>query len=83
MTTVWVVVLIGIIVYCMAWYAMGYAALEIISAVEASVTVEPQWDSVITLLKAAVAWHPIISLAGWLAWGFVCSMRRDVRTYEV
>ena len=82
-TTVWVVVLIGIVIYCMAWYSMGYAIMEVIVATEASVTFEPPWNSVIPLLKIVVAWHPIISLAGWLAWGFACSMKRDVRTYEV
>lgn len=80
---VWALVFLAIIFYAMAWYVFGWVIMEYISAVEAAYTFQPPLDSVVSLIKNVIAWHPIIALLGWILWGFLNSMRRDIRTYEV
>lgn len=79
---VWAMVFLAIIVYASVWFMFGYMVMEIISAIEASYTFTSPLAETVTLLKYVIAWHPIIAMFGWILWGFLNSMRRDVRTYE-
>jgi hypothetical protein len=76
-------VFLGMVIYALAWFTLGSVTMTIIESIEASFSFGGNWDSVVELVKNIVLWHPIISLFGWILWGFLNSMRRDVRTWEV
>lgn len=80
---VWVMVFIAIVVYAMAWFTIGSVAMTFINACLNSFDFGSPWTAVVELIKNIILWHPIISLFGWILWGFLNSMRRDVRTWEV
>lgn len=75
-------VLTGMVIYAFAWFLNLWWLWTFIEAFENSITVDPPFDSVITLLKNVIAMHPLFAMFGWLIWGYINSMRRDVRTYE-
>lgn len=79
---VWAVVLMALVVYSIAWFTLGWAAMEVIDAVEASYTFEEPAANTVTLMKTVIAWHPIIVVFGWILYGYVNSQRRDPRIYE-
>jgi len=80
---VWALVFIGIVVYAFVWFSQIWWLWLFIEAFEDAVTLDPAAQSVVEILKAVIAYHPLIAVFGWLLWGFLNSMRRDVRTYEV
>lgn len=79
---VWAMVFGAIVVYSFAWFSMGSMVMTFIDAITGAFTFDARWDSVVQLIKNVILWHPIISLFGWVLWGFLNSMRRDVRTWE-
>ena len=80
---VWTLVLLGMVLYAMAWFTLGSVAMTFIDAVLLSFNFAAPWDSVVEIAKNVILWHPIISLFGWILWGFLNSMRRDVRTWKI
>lgn len=78
---VWSMVFIGIILYAMTWFMFGRIAMEVITAIESTYTFLPPWDSAVAVLKAVIAYHPIIAMIGWIIWGFLNSARREPRAY--
>lgn len=79
---IWVMVLIAIIFYSIAWYAFGGVGLMVIAALENSFNLAAPFDTISTFCKNVIYWHPVISLLGWLLWGFYNSIRRDTTFYE-
>ncbi len=80
---VWATVFAGIVVYAMAWFILGSAAMSYIDAVTEQFTFGDQWNNIVDTIKQVILWHPIISLAGWILYGFINSMKRDVDTWRV
>jgi len=80
---VWSMVFIGLIIYALIWFTFGAVAMTYIDAISDNFTFDPPWDNVVTLSRNVILWHPVISMFGWILWGFLNSMRRDVRTWEV
>ena len=79
---IWVMVLLAIVFYAFAWYSFGGVALQVITALENALSLEAPFDTVSTFVKNVIYWHPVISLLGWLLWGFFNSLKRDVRYFE-
>lgn len=79
---VWSLVFIGIIIYALVWFVFGAVAMTYIEAISESFSFDSPWDNVVTLITNVVLWHPIIAMFGWLVWGFLNSMRRDVTTWQ-
>jgi len=79
---VWSLVFIGIIIYSLVWFVFGAVAMTYIEAISDSFSFDAPWSSVITLVTNVILWHPVIAMFGWILWGFLNSMRRDVRTWE-
>lgn len=80
---VWTMVFLGIVLYAIAWFTLGTAAMAVISAIEGSYTFAAPWSSVVDQIKKVILWHPIFAMIGWLLWGFLNSMKREVRTWQV
>lgn len=82
---VWAMVFMGIVIYAMFWFLFGNTALAMIDAMETQFTYlnEPPYSNVVDWLFIVIEWHPIIAMFGWLLWGFLNSMRRDVRKWEI
>jgi len=80
---VWSIVFIAIVLYALVWFVCGYFIMEFIEAIEAAYTFQPPLDSTVDIVKSVVAWHPIIALFGWILWGFLNSLRRDVKSFEM
>lgn len=79
---VWSMVFLGMIIYALVWFMLGSVTMTIIEAMESAFTFSGNWDYVVDLIKNIILWHPIISIFGWILWGFLNSMRRDVR-YDI
>ena len=79
---VWAMVFMGIVIYSMFWFIFGMMLYNVTAAIESAYTFQSPADNTVTLIKNVIAWHPIIAMFGWLLWGILNSMRRDVRTYE-
>lgn len=79
---IWVMVLLAIIFYAIAWYAFGGVGLMVIAALEDSMTLASPFDTISDFVKNVIYLHPVISLLGWLLWGFYNSIRRDTTFYE-
>jgi hypothetical protein len=80
---VWVFVLLAIVTYAFAYYTIGSVALIFIDAVTNSINFPAPWDSILIIMKNVVYYHPLIALFGWILWGILNSMKRDVRTWEM
>lgn len=78
----WALVLIAMVVYAFAWFSMMWFIWPFIDAFEAAVTLDPPFDTTVTIIKNAIAWNPVIALAGWIIYGYINSSRRGVRSYE-
>lgn len=79
---VWAMVLVGMVIYAFAWFSQMWWLWSFIEAFEGAITLDPPWDVTVVILKNVLAFHPLFAMFGWLLWGFINSMRRDVRTYE-
>lgn len=81
---VWGMVLMGILLYTMMWFIFGRVVFEVILAMEGAFnfSISPI-DNIANLLKYVIAWHPLFAIFGWFLWGYLNSMRREVREYEV
>lgn len=79
---VWAVVMLAMVIYAIAWFTLGWAAMEVISTVENAYTFEEPASNTVDLFKTVFAWHPVIVIFGWILYGYVNSQRRDVRVYE-
>lgn len=79
---VWVMVLLAIVFYCIAWYAFGGVGLTVINALEGAFNFGDEFDTISTFCKNVILLHPVISLLGWLVWGFYNSLRKDTQFYE-
>lgn len=75
----WVVGLVLMFAYAVIWFTAGWAAFEIVDAVETGFDLESRALNIITLLKMVFAWHPVIVFIGYIIYGFVSSQKRDVR----
>ena len=86
-TFVWAMVFLGIVIYAVAWFALGLASMMIIDALVAAfsgmLTLSSDALQVISLLRWVILLHPIFAMFGWLLWGFLNSAKRDVSRYEV
>ncbi|MHA1408482.1 MAG: hypothetical protein ACTSSG_14040 [Candidatus Heimdallarchaeaceae archaeon] len=79
---VWTLVLIGMVLYSFAWYVFSIVAFSFIDAIVSSFNFGSQWNNITDLIKNLLYFHPVICLFGWILWGFLNSMRRDVREWE-
>lgn len=79
---VWILVFAGMAIYAIGWYTLGTVALAVIQAIENSFNFPPPWDSVTAFIKNCVYFHPIISLVGWMIWGFLQSTRKNAQSWE-
>jgi len=81
---VWAVVFVAIVFYSFAWFVNITWVWQVITALDPYISNLPApLDSVVTVIKYVLALHPLFALLGWLFWGFINSMRRDVRIWEV
>lgn len=79
----WAMVFIGIVFYAVAWFTFGIVALTVIDSITTAFSFEAPWDSVVEFCRNVVLLHPIFAMVGWLIWGFIDSMRKPVKTWEV
>lgn len=75
-------VFIGMVLYAFIWFVNIYWLMEVINCIENVFSFPPPFDNVVVLIKNLLVWHPIISLFGWILWGYLNSLHRDVRTFE-
>jgi len=77
--TVWVVVLVGLIFYAMAWYVFAYMISAVISGFQGAYSFPSGADAVVAVLQYLFAWHPLIVIFGWILYGFLRSTHRSYR----
>jgi len=75
---VWAIVFIAMCVYAVAWFTAGMIVMPFIDALTSSYDFGSQWNQVVALIKTLFLWHPIIALVGWIIWGFLNSVKRDI-----
>lgn len=80
---VWTMVLLGMVIYALAWFVFGAVAMTFIDAIDNAFTFDAPWDNVVDFVKTIVYWHPVLSLLGWLLWGYANSLKRDIDTWRV
>lgn len=71
----------GMIIYAFMWFIFGAVAQTYIDAIDSAFTFGQPWDQVLEMIEQIIYYHPIISMIGWLIWGFLNSARRDVRSW--
>lgn len=80
---VWAMVLMGIVIYSIAWFAVAPVTLTVMDTLTEHITVSNDVYNLVELIKQVILWHPILSIFGWLLWGYLNSMRRDIATWRV
>lgn len=79
----WTMVFLGMVLYAVAWFTLGTVCMAIIDAISNSFSFAAPWDSVVEFCRQMVLLHPIFAMVGWLIWGFIDSMRKPVKSWEV
>jgi len=79
---VWALVFLGMVLYVFVWFSMGIAVMTFVDSVVATFNFGDPWDSLVTFVRNLFLFHPIISLIGWLIYGIINSMRRDVESWR-
>lgn len=80
---VWAVCFMGIAVYSLVWFTLGWAAMGVIDSVTGNYTFASPAASTVDFIRTMFAWHPIFFILGLLLWAFVNSQRREEATYPV
>lgn len=72
---VWVVILVGLFIYSLVWFATGFAVMEVADNVESQHTFEAPASYAADFIKTVFQWHPLLFIFGMLLWGYVNSQR--------
>jgi len=74
----WTLVFLGMVLYTFVWFAMGTFIMTFIDAIVNSFSFSEPWSSTVQFVRMVFLWHPVISLIGWIIYGIINSMKRDV-----
>jgi len=80
---VWTLVMLGIVVYSISWFALSPIVTNTLDALDDAYEFSGVQEVTLDLVGQVIYWNPLIAIFGWLLWGFLNSARRDVRTWEV
>jgi len=80
---VWALVFLGMVLYTMVWFICGIFIMTFIDAITANFSFGQPWDSLVDLVTTIFLYHPVIALFGWIIYGILNSMRRDVEEWKV
>jgi len=80
---VWFIVFLAMVIYAIAWFTCGLVVMPFIDAINSSYSFGSEWDTIVDLVKTFFLYHPIIALIGWIIWGFLNSIKRDVEKWRV
>jgi uncharacterized membrane protein YidH (DUF202 family) len=78
---VWIVCFFTMILYAIAWFALGWAFNIFYDAITSLYTFPPPLNFAVTFMMTVIAWHPILMFFGLLLWAYVNSQRREDVTY--
>ena len=73
---IFIVIIVGMLVYSLLWFSLGFALFEVADTVEANYTFTEPIASAALFIRTIFMYHPIIVLFGLLTWGYVNSQRR-------
>jgi len=75
----WAIIFVALVCYAMTWYFCAYILQELIAGFQGAYSFPSGADTVVTVLQYVIAWHPLIVIFGWIAYGYLSSARTDYR----
>lgn len=75
---VWFLVFLAMGMYAIAWFSVSMMVMPFIDALTSSYSFSDPWDTVVSTVRLLFLYHPIVALIGWILWGFINSVKRDV-----
>lgn len=78
----WFIVFLAMSIYAIAWFSCGLVVMPFIDAISNSYSFSDPWNTIVSAVKLFFLYHPIIAIIGWIIWGFINSLKRDVEKWR-
>ncbi len=80
---VWFIVFLAMTIYAIGWFTCGIFVMKFIDAIISTYSFDSPWDTTVTAVRLFFLYHPIIAIIGWIVYGILNSIKRDVDRWRV